>query len=73
MAQQTRIAVVRDRYDEFLVRFPDIHSLAGAELDAVLKAWEGMGYYARARNLHRAANEIVKQHGGRLPQEPETL
>ena len=73
MAQQTRIAVVRERYEEFLVRFPDVHALAAAELDTVLKAWEGMGYYARARNLHRAANEIVTQHGGRLPQEPLSL
>lgn len=73
MAQQTRIAVVRDRYDEFLTRFPDIHSLARAEVDTVLKTWEGLGYYARARNLHRAANQIVTQHDGRLPQEPETL
>jgi len=73
MAQQTRIAVVRERYEGFLIRFPDIHSLAAAELDTVLKAWEGMGYYARARNLHRAANEIVTQHGGRLPREPKAL
>ena len=73
MAQQTRIAVVRERYEGFLIRFPDIHSLAAAELDTVLKAWEGMGYYARARNLHRAANEVVKQHGGLLPQEPKAL
>jgi len=73
MAQQTRIAVVRERYEGFLIRFPDIHSLAAAELDTVLKAWEGMGYYARARNLHRAANEIVKQYGGLLPQEPKAL
>jgi len=73
MAQQTRIAVVRERYDEFLASFPDIHSLATAELDTVLKAWEGMGYYARARNLHRAANEIVTRHDGSLPQEPEAL
>ncbi len=73
MAQQTRIAVVRERYDEFLASFPDIDSLASAELDTVLKAWEGMGYYARARNLHRAAIEIVTRHGGRLPREPEEL
>ena len=73
MAQQTRIAVVRERYDEFLASFPDIDSLASAELDTVLKAWEGMGYYARARNLHRAAIEIVTRHGGRLPREPEAL
>jgi A/G-specific adenine glycosylase len=73
MAQQTRIAVVRERYDEFLASFPDIESLAAAELDTVLKAWEGLGYYARARNLHRAANEIVTHHGGRLPREPDAL
>ena len=73
MAQQTRIAVVRERYEEFLIRFPDIYALAGADLDAVLKAWEGMGYYARARNLHRAAEQIVTLHGGKLPREPEAL
>ena len=73
MAQQTRIAVVRERYADFLASFPDIHSLATAELDAVPKAWEGMGYYARARNLHLAANEIVRRHGGRFPTEPESL
>ena len=73
MAQQTRIAVVRERYEEFLIRFPDIHALAGADLDAVLKAWEGMGYYARARNLHRAAKQIVALHDGKLPREPQAL
>jgi A/G-specific adenine glycosylase len=73
MAQQTRIAVVRERYDDFLLRFPDVHALARAELDSVLKAWEGMGYYARARNLHRAAKEIVARHDGRLPREPQAL
>lgn len=73
MAQQTRIATVRDRYSEFLSRFPDVHALADAELDAVLKAWEGMGYYARARNLHRAARVVVEEHEGLLPDDPADL
>ncbi len=73
MAQQTRIATVRERYSDFLAAFPDVGSLANADLDRVLKAWEGLGYYSRARNLHRAANEIVEQRGGRLPRTPEEL
>ncbi|MCL7966382.1 MAG: A/G-specific adenine glycosylase [marine benthic group bacterium] len=73
MAQQTRIATVRERYTEFLGRFPDVHALAEAELDAVLKAWEGMGYYARARNLHRAARVLVEEHKGLLPDDPAAL
>jgi A/G-specific adenine glycosylase len=73
MAQQTRIATVRERYREFLDRFPDVRALADADLDSVLKAWEGMGYYARARNLHRAARLLLKEHGGVLPDDPAKL
>jgi A/G-specific adenine glycosylase len=73
MAQQTRIAAVRERYCDFLDRFPDVDALADSDLDEVLKAWEGMGYYARARNLHRAARLVVEEHGGRLPDDPATL
>lgn len=73
MAQQTRIATVRDYYGEFLERFPDPRALAAAELDDVLKAWEGLGYYARARNLHRAAREVVAEYDGELPREREDL
>jgi len=64
MLQQTRIETVVGYYRRFLRRFPDVRALARAELGAVLKAWEGMGYYARARNLHRGARVIA---GGRWP------
>lgn len=69
MAQQTRMETVRDRYSGFIDRFPDVESLAAAGLDDVLKSWEGLGYYARARNLHRAARRVVEEHGGSLPRE----
>jgi A/G-specific adenine glycosylase len=67
MLQQTQVQTVLNYYHRFLKRFPNIERLAAADLQAVLKAWEGMGYYARARNLHRAANVVVQDHGGRIP------
>jgi A/G-specific adenine glycosylase len=67
MAQQTRIDTVREYFAPFLERFPSVEALADAELDDVLKAWEGMGYYARARRLHRAARTVTEELGGRLP------
>lgn len=67
MAQQTRITTVRDYYGDFLERFPDVETLAGADQQDVLKAWEGLGYYARARRLHRAARQVMERHGGELP------
>jgi A/G-specific adenine glycosylase len=73
MAQQTRIETVRRYYGSFLERFPDVHTLASAERDDVLKAWEGLGYYARARRLQAAAREVVASYGGRLPQDPGDL
>ena len=73
MLQQTQVRQALPYYERFLARFPDIPSLAAAPLDAVLKAWEGMGYYARARNLHRAAGEIMTRYGGRFPQEREAV
>jgi len=60
MLQQTQIATVLPYYDRWMRRFPDVKSLAAARLDTVLKAWEGLGYYARARHLHRAAKNIAK-------------
>jgi A/G-specific adenine glycosylase len=69
MLQQTRVATVVPYYRRFTERFPDVHALAGAPLEDVLKAWEGLGYYARARNLHRAAGRIVEEHGGALPRD----
>jgi A/G-specific adenine glycosylase len=67
MLQQTQVATVIPYYARFLARFPDIRALARAPLDDVLALWSGLGYYARARNLHRAAREIVARHDGEFP------
>jgi A/G-specific adenine glycosylase len=67
MLQQTRVGTVAPYYERFLEHFPTVSVLARAPLDSVLKAWEGLGYYARARHLHRAAQVIVRDYGGRLP------
>ncbi len=67
MLQQTQVATVRDYYARWLVRFPDFARLAAAEEADVLHVWQGLGYYARARNLHRAAQQVVAWHGGVLP------
>ncbi len=73
MLQQTRIAAVEGYYTRFLERFPTIEDLAAAPLDAVLKSWEGLGYYTRARNLHRFAQSIVNDHQGQFPATAEAL
>jgi A/G-specific adenine glycosylase len=67
MLQQTRVETVIPYYVEWMARFPTVEALAQAELGEALKSWEGLGYYARCRNLHRAAQVIVDRHGGRLP------
>src|SRR6202521_5795223 len=67
MLQQTRVAAVIPYYQRFLQRFPDIHTLAAAPQEEVLRLWSGLGYYSRARNLQRAAQEIVARHGGVFP------
>lgn len=67
MLQQTRVETVIPYYSRWLEQFPDVDALAAAEVDAVLLAWRGLGYYRRARNLHLAARIVVDEHGGRLP------
>jgi len=67
MLQQTRVETVARYYERFLARFPTLEALAAAKLDDVLKAWAGLGYYARARNLHACARALVDRHGGRFP------
>jgi A/G-specific adenine glycosylase len=67
MLQQTQVATVIPYYERFMQRFPDVSTLAAAPLDEVLHLWSGLGYYARARNLHRAAVRIAEEHGGRFP------
>lgn len=69
MLQQTQVVTVIPYYYRFLTQFPTISALAQAPEDTVLKAWEGLGYYSRARNLHRAAKQMVAQHGGQFPQQ----
>ncbi len=67
MLQQTQVATVIPYWERFLLRFPTVEALAAAPLPDVLAAWRGLGYYSRARNLHRAAQEVVARFGGRLP------
>jgi A/G-specific adenine glycosylase len=67
MLQQTQVATVLGYYERFLQRFPDVQSLAVAPQDDVLSMWSGLGYYSRARNLHRCAQAVVAEHGGRFP------
>jgi A/G-specific adenine glycosylase len=67
MLQQTTVKAVAPYYQRFLARWPDVRMLAATPLDEVLKAWSGLGYYGRARNLHACARAVVERHGGHLP------
>ena len=69
MLQQTRVDQARPYFERFVAAFPTVAALAAAPLDEVLKNWEGLGYYSRARNLHRAAQQVMEAHGGRIPDE----
>jgi A/G-specific adenine glycosylase len=73
MLQQTQVATVLAYYDRFLERFPTVAALAAAPLDDVLAAWSGLGYYSRARNLHRCAQVVVHGHGGAFPRTSREL
>ena len=73
MLQQTQVATVLEYYTRFLARFPDVRELAAAPQDEVLALWSGLGYYSRARNLHRCAQIVVHQHGGEFPRTVDEL
>ena len=73
MLQQTQVATVLGYFDRFLARFPDVAALAAAPLDDVLGLWSGLGYYSRARNLHRCAQMVVAEHGGQFPRSSQAL
>lgn len=73
MLQQTRVETVVPYFERFLMRFPDVRSLASAEVDDVLSLWSGLGYYRRARELHAAAREVTTRYGGELPSEAAEL
>ena len=71
--QQTRVEAVKGYFYRFIARFPDIESLAIAKEEEVLKLWEGLGYYSRARNLHKGAKQIVEKFGGEMPKKYEDI
>jgi A/G-specific adenine glycosylase len=73
MLQQTTVATVGPYFERFVARWPDISALAAASLDQVLQLWQGLGYYARARNLHACARVVVERHGGGFPHDPAAL
>ncbi len=73
MLQQTRVETVVPYFERWMARFPTLADLAGASEQEVLSAWEGLGYYSRARNLWRAARQVVAEYGGRLPEDPTIL
>ncbi len=73
MLQQTQVATVRDYFVRFVERFPDVAALAAAPVDDVFALWSGLGYYHRARNLHRCAQQIVAEHGGAFPRTAQVL
>jgi A/G-specific adenine glycosylase len=73
MLQQTQVARVEGYWTRFLDRWPTVDALASASADAVHESWAGLGYYARARNLHAAAQSVVRDHGGAFPADPDAL
>jgi A/G-specific adenine glycosylase len=73
MLQQTQVAAVIPYYQRFLARFPDVAALAAAPAEEVMAHWSGLGYYSRARNLHRCAQRVVAEHGGVFPADPALL
>src|SRR5262249_11974444 len=73
MLQQTQVAPVIPYFERFQQAFPTLADLAAADEQEVLRLWEGLGYYRRARDLHRAARQVVAEHGGQVPADPEAL
>ena len=73
MLQQTRVEAVKGYFERFVKALPDVYALAACDEDKLLKLWEGLGYYSRARNLQKAAQQIVEEHGGVFPTEPDEL
>ncbi len=73
MLQQTRVEAVKSYFERFMRELPDIRTLAECPQDRLLKLWEGLGYYSRARNLQRAARVVMETYGGKLPENYEEL
>lgn len=73
MLQQTTVAAVKPYFEKFLARWPRVENLAAAPIEEIMQAWAGLGYYSRARNLHACATEVARAHGGRFPEDEESL
>ncbi|MFC4339283.1 A/G-specific adenine glycosylase [Cupriavidus numazuensis] len=73
MLQQTQVSAVIDYFQRFITQLPTVQALAAAPADQVMALWAGLGYYSRARNLHRCAMQVVSEHGGRFPTDPAVL
>jgi len=73
MLQQTRVETVIPYFERFISRFPTLQALASAREDEVLKVWEGLGYYSRARNLHQGVKEVTERYGGEVPEQKEEI
>ncbi len=73
MLQQTQVATVIPYYERFVERFPDVRALASAPVESIMASWAGLGYYSRARNLHRCAQQIMDAHGGQFPRQVKQL
>ena len=73
MLQQTQVATVIPYFERFMARFPQLSDLAAAPVDDVLALWTGLGYYSRARNLHKCAQVVTEQHQGDFPLDTQTL
>src|SRR5690606_13097611 len=73
MLQQTQVATVIDYFNRFIAAFPTLSAVAAADEQEVLQKWQGLGYYRRARNLHRAAQCIMREHGGEVPRTIDAL
>ena len=73
MLQQTKVCSVKPYFERFLAAFPDVETLAGADERDVLRLWEGLGYYRRARQMHQAAKIMLREHGGSVPRDPQAL
>ena len=73
MLQQTQVSTVSERYLLFMKRFPTLSSLANAPIDDVMALWSGLGYYSRARNLHRCAQKIMSEYSGEFPRDLDAL
>ena len=73
MLQQTTVAAVIPYYEKWIKNFPTVYEAASAPLQKILRAWQGLGYYTRAKNIHKSAQIIAQEYHGKIPQDPQAL